>query len=165
MTSLHIVIIFFLFPFWELMASTKIQWNLWVCCNVLPGWWTGNCPSLSKRYCDVKTAARLFLESLITVAGGWAWKDKMLFLSKISKWNFTNVHSRPPRLLCCQQAAKKPAGFFQRLSFHEDFSGVGTERWDRRACKMGLNAMLEARLLYWEHTCCYANGTGLYFSI
>ncbi|TKC37087.1 hypothetical protein EI555_020326 [Monodon monoceros] len=26
------------------------------------------------------------------------------------------------------KAAKKPAGFFQRLSFHEDFSGIGTER-------------------------------------
>lgn len=103
---------------WEPMASTRIQWNLWVCGNVLPDGWTGNCLSLSKCYCNVKTAARLFPESLITVAGRWARKEKMLSLSKISKWNFTNVYSRPPCLLCCQQAAKKPVGFFQRLSFH-----------------------------------------------
>lgn len=90
----------------------------WVCCNVLPDWWTGNCPSLSKCYCNVKTAARRFPGSLITVAGRWVWKDKMLFLNKISKWNFTNVHSHPPCLLCCQQAAKKPARLFLRLSFH-----------------------------------------------
>lgn len=146
------------------MASTKIQWNLWVCCSDLPGEWTGNWPSLSKCYCDVKTAARLFLKSLITVAGRWASKDKTLSPSKISKWNFTNVYFCPHSLLCFQQAAKKQRGSFKGcLSIRTSMALAMKGETEGRA-KWGLMPPWN-RLLCWEHTCCYANGTGLYFSI
>lgn len=91
----------------------------------------------------------------------------MLSLSEISKWNFTNVYSHPPGLLHCPQAAEEPAGFFQRLSFHEDLCGVGNERWGKRACRTEPTATLEqadyaehilvAMLMAWDYISLFKN--------
>lgn len=112
MTSLHTLNKNISISLLGAMVSTKIQWGLWVCCNVLPDREAGDGPSLSKCHCDVKVAARLFLESLITEAGRRAWKCKTLSLCKKASGT---LQMCMPVLLVSSVAERQPGS--QRGSF------------------------------------------------